>query len=165
MSQTVLRITLLPSLDNATACSQYIMLKFFITSHVINDHSVLPLFSLPLLLAGGSTQEGIEGSPEPIIADCQPIEQLQLVTRAVGAHAIRSHSLPICQGEMDSEVYVLECPGSLGIGGKVWDATFVLLDFLRTRPHMIKSRRVIELGSGTGLAGVMRTLVCWRLFV
>ena len=48
----------------------------------------------------------------------------------------------------------LECPGSLGIGGKVWDSTYVLLRYLAQRNDLIRGRSVFEFGSGTGLAGI-----------
>jgi hypothetical protein len=52
-----------------------------------------------------------------------------------------------------SSVLAFECPGYLGIGGKVWDSTYVLFRYLQRRPELIRRRRVVELGSGTGLAG------------
>eukprot|EP01034_Spumella_vulgaris_P023602 gene23602-29838_t len=52
-------------------------------------------------------------------------------------------------------VYALESPGFLGIGGKVWDSTYILLKYLACHRHeLIAGRRVLELGSGTGLAGI-----------
>jgi hypothetical protein len=49
----------------------------------------------------------------------------------------------------------LECPGSLGIGGKVWDSTYVLLRYLALHSDLIRGRSVFEFGSGTGLAGIV----------
>lgn len=67
------------------------------------------------------------------------------------AHGIRVH--PITVQNIQHNIYVLESPGSLGIGGKVWDATYVLLDYLQTIPETLYDRSIIELGSGTGLVG------------
>ena len=47
--------------------------------------------------------------------------------------------------------YVFECPGYVSIGGKVWDATFALMDYLFENAELIRGRRVVELGCGTGL--------------
>ena len=41
----------------------------------------------------------------------------------------------------------------LGIAGKVWDSTFVLLEYLNSHRDIVENRVVVELGSGTGLAG------------
>ena len=54
----------------------------------------------------------------------------------------------------DVIIYVLESPGMLGIGGKVWDSTYVLVDFLMTYgSSLVAGKRVVELGSGTGITG------------
>lgn len=55
-----------------------------------------------------------------------------------------------------SKFFALECPGYLGIGGKIWDSTYVLLRYL-SRPDiscLLAARSVLELGSGTGIAGI-----------
>ena len=54
----------------------------------------------------------------------------------------------------DIIVYVLESPGMLGIGGKVWDSTYVLVDFLtKYGSSLVTGKRIVELGSGTGITG------------
>jgi hypothetical protein len=74
------------------------------------------------------------------------------MTSKLSANGIRLQSIE-CQ-DRTHDVYVLECPGSLGIGGKVWDATYVILDYLQTVPEYLNQRHVVELGSGTGLVGM-----------
>lgn len=74
--------------------------------------------------------------------------------RAVGAQCIRDIILDnIQKTQFKFNFMAFECPGSLGIGGKVWDSTYVLLKYLNDRPDLIRNKHVIELGSGTGLAG------------
>ena len=54
----------------------------------------------------------------------------------------------------EEQVYAFECPGYLGIGGKVWDATFRLIDYFTRHSDILRNRSVLELGSGTGLAAI-----------
>lgn len=59
-------------------------------------------------------------------------------------------------------VYALESPGYLGIAGKVWDSMYVLLQYLSLpaqRNQYVQNKRIIELGSGTGLAGNRFTFI------
>lgn len=55
-------------------------------------------------------------------------------------------------------IYVLESPGYLGIGGKVWDSSYVLLAYLFNSHlkglHLVNQKQVLELGSGTGVTGL-----------
>ncbi|KAJ1482011.1 putative methyltransferase-domain-containing protein, partial [Baffinella frigidus] len=46
-----------------------------------------------------------------------------------------------------------------GTGAAVWDAALVLCEFLALHPDLVRGKRVVELGSGTGVLG----LVCARL--
>ncbi len=51
-------------------------------------------------------------------------------------------------------ILIAEAGGQLGIAGKIWDSSVVLIDFLSRHPEFIKGKRCIELGSGTGLVGI-----------
>mmetsp|Transcript_28083 Transcript_28083/g.36463 ORF Transcript_28083/g.36463 Transcript_28083/m.36463 type:complete len:235 (+) Transcript_28083:111-815(+) len=48
---------------------------------------------------------------------------------------------------------------SLGLGACVWDCAFWLSHFLAANPHLLDAKKVIELGSGTGLVGICAWLI------
>lgn len=61
-------------------------------------------------------------------------------------------------GKLDDSfcAFALESPGYLGIAGKVWDSMYVLLQYLSLHSNeLVRGKRVIELGCGTGLAGIL----------
>jgi hypothetical protein len=51
-------------------------------------------------------------------------------------------------------VHCLESVGYHGIGGKVWDSSFVLMKYLFQNRRLIHNRNILELGSGTGVLGM-----------
>ena len=53
-------------------------------------------------------------------------------------------------------VVVAEAPGALGIGGKLWDASFALLAYVRSgaADGRLGGKRALELGSGVGAVGI-----------
>jgi hypothetical protein len=60
--------------------------------------------------------------------------------------------IPILNGS--ETIYAYESPGQLGIGGKIWDSTFILMNYLvKHAKELIENETVVELGSGTGIAG------------
>lgn len=55
----------------------------------------------------------------------------------------------------EQKVYLLEATSSLGIAGKLWDSASRLLGLLGGEyAHLVKGRRVLELGAGTGAVGI-----------
>jgi predicted nicotinamide N-methyase len=76
--------------------------------------------------------------------------------KSLGAFCIRE--VKFCT----STFYALECPGYLGIGGKIWDSTYVLLAYLSRLENIdiIRHRNILELGSGTGIAGIALSKLC-----
>jgi hypothetical protein len=100
---------------------------------------VKAVISLPILVSSGDRSSSSTSSSTTALM-------------AVGA-ALQPSCLRQAQ-VLDTTFHVLECPGSLGIGGKVWDSTFVLLAYLsQFREALVRGKEVLELGSGTGLAG------------
>jgi hypothetical protein len=72
--------------------------------------------------------------------------------------------IPILNGT--ETIYAYESPGQLGIGGKIWDSTFILMNYLvKHVKELIENETVVELGSGTGIAGINRFFLCLFLFV
>lgn len=75
----------------------------------------------------------------------------------IGAQCIREVAIPqdlMAATERPKVGFLAyECPGYLGIGGKVWDSTYVLFKYLQRNPELIRQKSVFEFGSGTGLAG------------
>lgn len=51
--------------------------------------------------------------------------------------------------------FCFESVGYFGIGGKVWDSSYVMLEYLNQHyTEYVKGKRVLELGSGTGILGI-----------
>ena len=44
--------------------------------------------------------------------------------------------------------------GTLGVAGRLWDCGVCLLQYLAAFPSLVSSRRVLELGAGTGVVGL-----------
>lgn len=150
----------------------FVMLRFS-SDALPGGQSVLPVYTLPLSVQTATASR--EVSP----ADCEDersadiilAENLIGIAEGILAQGIRSKAItavaPIKEGQTgeigcsgtDDSVFVLECPGSLGIGGKVWDATFSLLEYLNVYPETVRNKIIIELGSGTGLAGTLNSLL------
>lgn len=104
---------------------------------------VLSVSSLPCLV---SSSDGKSSTSVMQLSSCD----IMTLGSSLGAHCIREVNI------LGHLFYALECPGYLGIGGKVWDSTFILLKYLSEPDNrdLISGKRVIELGSGTAIAGV-----------
>lgn len=76
------------------------------------------------------------------------------VDNELGIHCLRA--LPVSDG---IQVFVAESPGQLGIGGKLWDSSFILAKYLSEHPEKVYQKRIVELGSGLGFMGL-----CCALF-
>lgn len=136
----------MPISDSTNHQSIPFLLKFFCPFTLPSGLSVHPILTLPILLRNSTLSQ----QPSFLSTLCEMTTQLN-------ANGIRIQSIKC--GDASHEVYVLESPGALGIGGKVWDATYVILDYLQTVPEYVNQRHIIELGSGTGLVGREKVFV------
>jgi hypothetical protein len=141
---------------------EVVILKIELSSHLSSGARVVPILSLPIHVTALDTDRN-HGDNVHKNASKQECEEFLTLASDVHPTCIRefrcvakedmSSSNMTCE---DESLYVFESPGSLGIGGKVWDATFVLLDFFTDPAYrgMIENKRVLELGSGTGLSSL-----------
>lgn len=119
--------------------------RFSLSSGLPGDIEVMPVLSLPISL-------------EKSYHDSKVVKSFVNLGQSIGASCIREIALP----QHDMRVFGFECPYSLGIGGKLWDSTFVLLKYLHDSievNQLLKSSLVIELGCGTGLLGEWESIV------
>jgi hypothetical protein len=103
--------------------------------------NLLSVVSLPFTVAicsKNSEKKVIEGKPSEL-----------------GVHCCRAFQL---EG-INHEIILAESPGTLGIGGKLWDSSLVLTRYLYLHRLELIGKRVIELGSGTGLVGMFCALL------
>lgn len=118
-----------------------IMLRFKLSSCISNNVIVGPVLSLPMVVR--SRNNNYDAT----------IDKHQLI--GLGSSLFLS-----CIRELhvnEQTVFVFESPVSLGIGGKVWDSTYVLLEYLKspnTSKEFIRNKKLLELGCGTGLLGL-----------
>ena len=52
-----------------------------------------------------------------------------------------------------------EVEGTYGTGATVWPAAMVLLKYLEGNPHLVEGKRVVDLGSGTGLTSLAAAIL------
>ncbi|TYZ68539.1 hypothetical protein PybrP1_007171 [[Pythium] brassicae (nom. inval.)] len=104
--------------------------------------SLFPVVSLPFDVAPPPTAAAAAGRA------VQP-------ANALGVHCCR----PIALAGVGREVLLAESPGNLGIGGKLWDSCLVLARYLALHRPLVAGKRVVELGSGLGLVGIVCALL------
>lgn len=124
-----------------------VSMQFFVIEHQLScglSNSIMEVLSLPIFV-NPVFQVG-EGSNEGNGV------LLRNLCEEVQASCIRRLDIP---GPEPNSVYALESPGLLGIGGKIWDSSFILIRYLaHHRTELITSKNVLELGSGTGVTGI-----------
>jgi predicted nicotinamide N-methyase len=122
-----------------------VVVKLSLVSPLPSGATVQPVFSLPLSLPPAENEREKKKEKESEAA-C-PIVSCVRCIELEGSSAGR-------------RVFAYEAAGDLGIGGKVWDSSFVLMRYLEEhRDSLLQGKRVVELGAGTGIVGIGATLV------
>ena len=148
-----------PAGGGAAAAASRVLLEVAVSANVALSRPIMAVISLPFTagpkeLAAESAAQATESAAKFM---------------AVGAANCRAMAVPV-PGALDAagkpsanddgEVLVAESPGQLGIGGKVWDAALALVCYLRANDtSLLKRRRVLELGAGTGVVGMCCALL------
>lgn len=126
------------------------MLKFSVEEFISSQLLVLPILTLPIYLTTDSRPlSSIDFTNHPI-RQYSELKSILDTAKEMEVNCIR----PIDTFN-NSYVLVFESPGFLGIAGKVWDSSYILTQYFnsnRGRP-LITGKRVLELGSGTGVSG------------
>jgi hypothetical protein len=135
-----------------------IILRFFILYHYLHaglDDSIMELLSLPMKIMSSSVFPAMQVSSSNSCI-CSTGMQIADIATKVQASCIRRMQLKNDANQCSKEVYVLESPGSLGIGGKVWDSSFVLMKYLALhQSEYVRQKHILELGCGTGITGMV----------
>ena len=127
----------------------FFLLEFRLSRRLPTNHEVSPVLSLPFYVSVDDYCKDASASDEKH----DVLMELQQACNDCHAACIRR----VVVGDRVAS-YALESPGFFGIAGKVWDSMYVLLRFLalpQSRSQYVEHKRIIELGSGTGLAGAL----------
>jgi hypothetical protein len=160
------------SAPDADLSGTMVMLRFSLDGPVGPSGDVLPLLSLPAAVLPSAEGAGSSGcaawcapkqsAAPPDVADgTLPPEYAEFSQKCSRVHATCVREMTLPTGTTTTEtatpglcVYALESPGYLGIAGKVWDSMYVLLQYLSQHTdRLVRGKRIVELGCGTGLAG------------
>lgn len=140
-----MNLTITPVDKNCTDSYQ-LLIKFYLSDDLPCGTTVQPIISLPIeVVPNNISSIQLQESP----GDQSNIDSVQNMCLKLHGSCVRNLVMD------DKEIFALESAGYLGIGGKVWDSTYVLMRFLHAnKEKYIENKSVIELGSGTGLAGM-----------
>jgi hypothetical protein len=145
------------SQDQFGSKNTFIILKFSCISQLPSGASIVPILSLPIQLKHMNDLPVVD----PYISSNHTSTSLYEIIQSsdsLCAQCIRIITNDISDNSLCSackSCVVFECSGTLGIGGKIWDATYGLVRYLNSHSDLICNKNVIELGSGTGLAGIL----------
>ena len=152
--RTTIRISLIEAEDlnhrNLKSEISLVMLEF-----ACSAKDVTSAFSLPFCLLPSADSSPISSSSSSSISSILVPDILPIPLELRNAISIGDAVHPQCIRKLPYfHSYVFECPGFISIGGKVWDATYILLHYLQRNPELVHGRRIVELGCGTGAAGI-----------
>jgi hypothetical protein len=156
--------------SSMSSTSSIILLRFSLSIDALPGmFPVVPVLSLPIIVSNLWNETSIESRAAitnrfPIHSACIPIEASSI--REVTVKGLNTD----VKGGRNDVIYGFECPFSLGIGGKLWDSTFVMLDYLHNSQsadsgsissgsHPLSDADVIELGCGTGVLSLSLMLM------
>lgn len=127
-----------------------VIFKFSLQNISSGSINVLAVLSLPITLVDVSSADF-------------PLDSLDICSlgSTTSASCIR-------EVEIDTQfnLYVFEAPYSRGIAGKIWDSSYVLMEYLKKfGKHYIQDKRVVELGCGTGIVGLGIAALCPTLLI
>lgn len=135
-----------------------ILLRFSISSTSVALQEVLPVISIPLQLCLSATNRP---PVEPVVPSAgSTMDKLVASIAEMRVNCLRPITLPSFLTETTdandvNEILCGESVGLLGIGGKIWDSTFVLIRYLyQNRLELVTGKRILELGAGTGITSL-----------
>ena len=127
-----------------------IRLREIAASHGNYPEAVMFRFELAGALPSGAVVQPLLSLP---IAFQQSPSKKCIVPSHENFNCVREVTVRTSEADT-ATVYVFESGGFLGIGGKVWDSSYILLDYLTdSRDELMVGSVVVELGSGTGITG------------
>ena len=126
-----------------------LIIKFSLNAPLTSGAVVVPVCSLPITVVSCFSDE-----EEKLFAETKI--NTEAGQRGQFLSCIRSINL----GQGGETIFGYEAQGSLGIGGKLWDSTWVLVDYLESNPAILRDLNVLELGAGTGIAGIAVNSAC-----
>lgn len=114
----------------------YIILRFSLNKLLPSGCTVVPILSLPIKVNNIKNKDSKKFDSNLILEKNDPYtdnlkSSIINIGKNVCASCIRESIL------QNSIIYVLESPGLLGIGGKVWDSTFVLVNYLKLNGDLV----------------------------
>ena len=145
-----LKFLLKESIDNSPY-PVFIMVEFSVESELLE---VIPITSLPIKIQTKQEQENLRFV---LIRS----KSKEFAGKAITEQVYDLYDLQCSGIRRTGDLFICENSGNMGIAGKVWDSSFVLMEYLTSKAVDldIRHRHVLELGAGTGIAGLKVALL------
>lgn len=145
---------------DGTEVESSLLLMLRISAQSPDQHrTVVPVISLPITLYIDNVNNNISSCDAGEISNCALVSKWEGTKKSaeIGAFGCRQ-ALVSC---LDRYIYIAESPGQIGLSGKVWDAGFVLTEYLSApdKKHIVAGKTVLELGAGTGIVSICCALL------
>lgn len=129
-----------------------LLLKFSVSG---SNLPILPVMTLPIQIVTRKTDLNAPGPLKEIISSGLEVQCIRALCLPTSDVAAIHHQHDESSTSNVREIYACESPGQLGIGGKIWDSTFILVQYLsRHSAELVTNRKILELGCGTGVTGL-----------